>query len=885
MKDIYSIRLRIYFLLFFISIASAGNAQNIFQKMVQLSNYVAGCDIEPTSDGGYIIAGQGAVSFNYSGSSLIKIDSTGDTLWTAIYADSIYSSEECWVAKQTLDGGFITAGGYDGGIDYIYLRKTDAMGNETWKRSYDNFSMSNMAYGVEQMSDSGYAILHSWVGGYLSRTDKNGNLLWSHSYYNSSVLKTLARTTDGGFIITGWGYDTAQALMIIKTDSGGNEEWQKLYGVNTDGNYIEQTVDGGYIVAGSAPQYSTDSAHILLMKLDATGTAQWTKTIYSPNQDWGYVVHQAADGGYIIAGATTNGGNGQRLLLVKADASGNIQWKKTYGEVWAYYYFKTNLAMQIAADGGYICTSYGHIPSCCTGTYMVKTDASGNSSCNESVPVLNTMNSPLAERTVTGVGTDALDTVANIQMDMSRGAATRNICFNAQTGNHHFWVTAGQGGSLGGGTLLTSDSLGNQWERAAYFYSTIGKWPNGDIVMAGNGKIYGVCQMGGWGDSCTLYSYDTLTQQITKHHDFAQVYIDGDVPVSGLVVASDCKLYGTALYGGTDSAGVIFSFNTLTNTYTDVYDFQRTTGAMPCSELLELPGGIMYGVTERGGVNDGGVIFSFNPSTSAFAVLHYFDQATGSNPSRNTLIAAPDGYLYGAAQYGGTWGGGVIYRLDKSDSTYTVLHHMQYPDGMTPFGRLCYYNGKLYGLTLQGGAGAHGTLFSYDLTTDTLIVHVNFNGTNGAAPGRGLKLSSYGTMFGTTREGGVNDDGVIFRFDPVTDMYTKVFDFDSTTTGKFPDADVMELGTGVNPCIILDAPTQNEAAAFSLYPNPSSGSFTISTKEEIRSVEIFNAIGEKIYAREGNAKQLTIHQRFSPGIYFARVSTANGLAAAKFIVE
>ncbi len=78
-----------------------------------------------------------------------------------------------------------------------------------------------------------------------------------------------------------------------------------------------------------------------------------------------------------------------------------------------------------------------------------------------------------------------------------------------------------------------------------------------------------------------------------------------------------------------------------------------------------------------------------------------------------------------------------------------------------------------------------------------------------------------------------------------------------------------------NPFIGTDG--INEIAnteGISIYPNPAKGEFTIhNTRNTITSVEIFDLLGEKVYFDKIiNSTSCIIHQKFSVGIYFVKVS-------------
>ncbi len=191
---------------------------------------------------------------------------------------------------------------------------------------------------------------------------------------------SLAETRDGGFIGTGQ-HGTSGAgscdVYVYKVDACGYPEWYKTYGgIGEDGGYaIQQTSDGGYIVAGLT-YFGAGGYDMLLLKIDASGTVQWSKTIGSSGNDYGLRVKQTNDGGYILAGYITGIGFGaEDAALIKTDANGNISWMKLYGGAgseWGNYVEQTS-------DGGYMVM--GYTTSFGAGgfdLYLIKTDGLGN---------------------------------------------------------------------------------------------------------------------------------------------------------------------------------------------------------------------------------------------------------------------------------------------------------------------------------------------------------------------------------------------------------------------------------------------------------------------------------------------------------------------------
>jgi len=77
----------------------------------------------------------------------------------------------------------------------------------------------------------------------------------------------------------------------------------------------------------------------------------------------------------------------------------------------------------------------------------------------------------------------------------------------------------------------------------------------------------------------------------------------------------------------------------------------------------------------------------------------------------------------------------VIFSFDPSTLTYTKVRNFDATDGGFFYGNLMQASdGKLYGMSNRAGINAAGTIFSYDPSTDTFAKLQDFNGTNGANP-------------------------------------------------------------------------------------------------------------------------------------------------------
>jgi hypothetical protein len=144
-----------------------------------------GYGITPTSDGGYIIAGQ----YNWSDLWLLKTDSDGDTLWTSVIGGVDY--EEGLSVKETADGGYIICGStasFGAGQLDVYLVKTDSNGKVDWQKTFGGSGYEE-GRRVIINNDNGYILMANTDGGtpgefdyLIIWTDLNGDTIKTISY-------------------------------------------------------------------------------------------------------------------------------------------------------------------------------------------------------------------------------------------------------------------------------------------------------------------------------------------------------------------------------------------------------------------------------------------------------------------------------------------------------------------------------------------------------------------------------------------------------------------------------------------------------------------------------------------------------------------------------
>jgi uncharacterized repeat protein (TIGR03803 family) len=371
------------------------------------------------------------------------------------------------------------------------------------------------------------------------------------------------------------------------------------------------------------------------------------------------------------------------------------------------------------------------------------------------------------------------------------------FCMSNLKAQPQLWGMTYFGGD-GFGTIFKTDANGNTQQVMQTFAPNIqGLAPGNKLCEAPNGKIYGTTNQDGLNNTGVIFEYDPSTNIYVKKIDLSTA--NGRNPYGSLLLASNGKLYGMTSDGGANNKGVIFEYDYSSNTYTKKIDFDSANGysSFGGSSLIQASSGKLFGVTSNGGANDKGVIFEYDFSSNTYTKKIDLDNANGSIPL-GSLMQASNSKLYGMTRDGGANNTGVIFEYDYSTNTYTKKIDLSNANGGSPRGSLMQAsNGKLYGVTSSGGANARGVIFEYDYSTNTYIKKIDLSIANGGNPRGPLMQASNGKLYGTTNFGGTTGGGgVIFEYDYSSNTYTKKWDFNSTTNGYLPDGALIQASNG-----------------------------------------------------------------------------------------
>ena len=181
-------------------------------------------------------------------------------------------------------------------------------------------------------------------------------------------------------------------------------------------------------------------------------------------------------------------------------------------------------------------------------------------------------------------------------------------------------------------------------------------------------------------------------------------------------------------------------------------------------------------------------VLSHTAYAQTFSVLHDFTGGADGLGPRDSLTIGPGGVVYGTAEFGGTHGNGTVFKLSQVNSHWvfsTLYDFAGGSDGADPIGGVVIGpGGALYGTTQQGGPENDGTVFALtppptfcrSLTCywNETILHTFTGAPDGFNPwGETLVFDAAGNIYGTTTNGGVHDAGTVFELSPSGSGYTE----------------------------------------------------------------------------------------------------------------
>jgi uncharacterized repeat protein (TIGR03803 family) len=231
----------------------------------------------------------------------------------------------------------------------------------------------------------------------------------------------------------------------------------------------------------------------------------------------------------------------------------------------------------------------------------------------------------------------------------------------------NMYGTTSDGGADRGGIVWELTKAGGYRDLHDFGGGSDGIAPQAAVKFDAAGNMYGTTIEGGrYGSD---YSGGTVWE-ITKAggykdlHDFGSGH-DGQSALSEVTLDVAGDLFGTCAAGGLVGGGMVWEI-TSAGAYKDLHDFGKgDDGTDPQAGVAIDAAGNKYGTAWSGGADKAGMVWEITEA-GLYKDLHDFGVDTdGQNPITD-ITFDQTGALYGTTQIGGFQGGGIVWRLSKA---------------------------------------------------------------------------------------------------------------------------------------------------------------------------------------------------------------------------
>jgi uncharacterized repeat protein (TIGR03803 family) len=327
------------------------------------------------------------------------------------------------------------------------------------------------------------------------------------------------------------------------------------------------------------------------------------------------------------------------------------------------------------------------------------------------------------------------------------------------------------------------------------------------LTLGTDGNFYGTCHNGGANDYGTLFKV-TAAGDLTVLHNFAAQgsTSDGCEPLAPPIQASNGDFYGTTAFCGANNYGTVYKL-TPAGAYTMLYSFQGPPNdtVLPLG-LIEGTNGDLWGVG-NGWIISGGGIFKITLAGKESLVYTFEPNADGAyvngeGPYAN-LIQATNGDFYGTTEEGGSANEGTIFQLTAAGKETVLYSFPNQTDGAYPSLPLTQApNGLLFGAATDCAGGGCAQAGLFDITTKGAYKNVYLYPlvcSNCGQPEAPLLLSTNGTFYSTTEQGGVG----VGSFYSLSNGYSPFISLVNVRSGK-EGAQVGILGQGFSSKSVVE---------------------------------------------------------------------------------
>jgi len=522
---------------------------------------------------------------------------------------------------------------------------------------------------------SGALLLFCWATAIGAPAQTLTTLASFNGTNGSEPISALVQGSDGNFYgTTIYGGVNNRGTIFKVTPSGTltnlynfcpqlpcNDGWQPYTGLvqGSDGNFYGVASRGG----------PTDHGTIFRITPGGTLTTIYGFCASGSCTDGSYphgTLVQSSDGKFY--GTTLQGG---------ANAAGTVFKVTSGGTLTTLYSF---CSQANCADGAY---PYDGVIRATDGKFYGTVAVGGNANCNNGCGTVFK---------ITSSGTYTL----LHSFTYADGANPQAGLVQASDGNF-YGTTAGGGSSncsTGCGTVFKMTAAGSVTSLYSFCEQT--NCPDGSVPLAGlaqamNGNLYGTTQVGGTSNSGVIFQV-TPSGAVTTAYKFCSVTncTDGQTPEGALILATDGNLYGATAEGGANQKGTVFRFSGMAGVAV------QFVPAPPCRVVdtrqthMPIQGGTAqsFAIPQLGGCNipATAAAYSLNVTAVPHEDIDYLTiWPTGQSQPLVSTMNSPDGRIKANAAIipAGTNGAVSVFSTNTTDVILDINGYFETPGAQT----------------------------------------------------------------------------------------------------------------------------------------------------------------------------------------------------------
>ncbi len=300
------------------------NGNKVWEKTLGGPGHDIAGDISLTREGDFMLAGfTTEIPSNVNKAWIVRLDPKGNVKWEQKVGTG--KGDKFNGIAQTIDGGFVATGMTrsfskdNKSKDDILVVKFDANGKQIWMKTFGG-----------EGDDVGNAITVCKTGGmivvgatkdkisndanmYVVKVDDAGREVWSKTFggEKNEEARSVIELVESKIAVAGWTASKGNGKLdgeVLMLNRDGSLMWDKTYGRSgTDAfSRIVKAADGTLAVTGYTVPYSATESGLWVVNIDAKGEVIWEKNTTNDKDEVGYAIVPLKEGGFFVAGSTTN---------------------------------------------------------------------------------------------------------------------------------------------------------------------------------------------------------------------------------------------------------------------------------------------------------------------------------------------------------------------------------------------------------------------------------------------------------------------------------------------------------------------------------------------------------------------------------------------------